>query len=165
MGPAVTLLPALVARVGAVVVALRARNWNATVAESCTGGLMAGLLTSVPGASEVFGRGWVVYGNAAKTAELGVPPALLAERGAVSAEVAAAMADGARERAGADIAVAITGIAGSGGGTVEKPVCLVFVARAGHASTVRRFEFGEIGREAVRGAAVEAGLAMLEEVL
>lgn len=165
VGPVVAFPPALVVRADAAVAALRRRGWTVTVAESCTGGLLAGLLTSAPGASDVFGRGWVVYANDAKRAELGVLPALFAEHGAVSAEVAAAMAEGARVRAAADVAVAITGIAGPGGGTPEKPAGLVFVARAGKTPAVQRFRFADAGRDAVRGAAVEAGLAMIEEVL
>lgn len=99
-------------------------------AESCTGGLIASMLTDVPGASGWFGRGWVTYANAAKTDELGVRAELLAAHGAVSPPVAAAMARGARARADADVAVAVSGIAGPGGGTVEKPVGLVFLGVA-----------------------------------
>jgi nicotinamide-nucleotide amidase len=104
----------------------RARGlWLAT-AESCTGGLVAAGLTDVPGASDAFAGGLVTYVNEAKTAELGVPAALIAEHGAVSAEVAAAMASGARARLDADVGIGVTGVAGPGGGTPEKPVGLVY---------------------------------------
>jgi nicotinamide-nucleotide amidase len=103
------------------------RGLTLATAESCTGGMVASRLTGVPGASEVLLGGVVAYANEVKEGELGVPAALLAEHGAVSPEVAAAMAQGARERLGADVAVAVTGIAGPDGGTPEKPVGLVYL--------------------------------------
>jgi nicotinamide-nucleotide amidase len=106
------------------------RGWTLAVAESCTGGLVSARLTEVSGASACFTGGFVTYANAAKTAWVGVPEALLLLHGAVSAPVAAAMALGARERAGADLAVAVTGIAGPTGGTPEKPVGLVYFGLA-----------------------------------
>jgi nicotinamide-nucleotide amidase len=109
----------------------RARGLTVATAESCTGGLVAGRLTSVPGSSDVVLGGIVAYANEVKERELGVPPEVLAAHGAVSAEVAEAMARGARERLGADVAVAVTGVAGPGGGTPEKPVGLVFVHAEG----------------------------------
>ena len=109
----------------------RARGLSLATAESETGGLVAARLTSVPGASEAFAGSVVAYSNELKQSQLGVPPELLAERGAVSAEVAAAMARGARERLGVDVAVAVTGIAGPGGGTPEKPVGLVYLHAEG----------------------------------
>ena len=107
---------------------LRERGKTLAVAESCTGGLLAEKLTRVPGSSEYFLGGVVAYSNAAKTALLGVPEALIAQHGAVSHAVAAAMSEGARQRFGADIAIATTGISGPGGGTAEKPVGLVCIA-------------------------------------
>lgn len=128
-------------------------------AESCTGGLLAGRLTQVPGISAVFERGWITYANAAKTAELGVPAGLLARHGAVSREVAEAMARGAQARAGARVALAITGIAGPGGGTPEKPVGLVYVAAAtDDAVVVEERRFLSLGRDLVREFAVNAAL-------
>ena len=110
-----------------VLALVRARGLTLATAESCTGGMVAARLTGIPGASDVFVGGVVAYANGVKEAELGVPAELIAEHGAVSPEVAAAMARGARERLGADVAVAVTGIAGPDGGTEEKPVGLVYL--------------------------------------
>ncbi len=109
----------------------RDRGWTLATAESCTGGLVAARLTGVPGSSDVFLGGIVAYADDVKERELGVPAALLADHGAVSAEVAEAMAHGARARLGADVAVAVTGIAGPDGGTAEKPVGLVYLHAEG----------------------------------
>src|SRR5262249_42711202 len=114
-----------------VLEASREAGWTLATAESCTGGLVAARLTSVPGSSDVVLGSIVAYANAVKETELGVPPAVLAEQGAVSAEAAAAMAAGVRERLEADVGVSVTGIAGPGGGTPGKPVGLVYI----HAST------------------------------
>ncbi len=108
--------------------ALASRGCVAAVAESCTGGAVCAALTGTPGASAWFAGGVVAYADASKVRELGVPAALIAERGAVSAEVAAAMAEGARRLFGVDVAVATTGIAGPAGGSAEKPVGTVFLA-------------------------------------
>ena len=144
---------------------LRGRGLSLAVAESCTGGLLAERLTSVPGASAFLDRGYVTYSNRSKVELLGVDPALLESAGAVSAETAAAMAAGARRAAGADIGVAITGIAGPDGGTPDKPVGLVFMATDGRAGDrVRRIHF--IGtRDRVRFQASQAALEMLRRGL
>ncbi|MDY0330587.1 MAG: CinA family protein [Thiomonas sp.] len=110
--------------------AYRLRGWRLATAESCTGGLVSAALTSVAGSSDWFDRGFVTYSNAAKSELLGVDPALFAQVGAVSPEVARAMAIGARQRAGVEVAVAITGIAGPGGGTPQKPVGTVWFGLA-----------------------------------
>ena len=131
-------------------------------AESCTGGLLAGALTSVAGASAVFERGFVTYSNAAKTEMLGVPEDLLSQVGAVSAEVAEAMARGALERSGADVAVAITGIAGPDGGTAVKPVGLVYLGLAARDGAVFHVKYLFRGdRDAVRTQAVVEALRMV----
>lgn len=141
------------------------RKLTLGVAESCTGGLLASRLTSVPGASAFLERGYVTYSNRSKVELLGVDPAVLASAGAVSAETAAAMAAGARRAARADIGVAITGIAGPDGGTPEKPVGLVFIATEGAAGDrVRRIHFPG-SRERVRFQASQAALEMLRRGL
>lgn len=112
----------------AVVEMLAARGSTLAVAESCTGGMLCSMIVDVPGASRVFTEGFVTYSNEAKTARLGVPADILARYGAVSEETAGAMARGLRQRSGTDYAVAITGIAGPGGGAADKPVGLVYIA-------------------------------------
>ena len=119
---------ALPARLEALAAALVARRWRLATAESCTGGLIAAACTSLAGSSDWFEAGWVTYSNAAKHADLGVPTATLAAHGAVSAEVVEAMARGALARSGAQLSVAVSGIAGPGGGTPAKPVGTVWVA-------------------------------------
>jgi nicotinamide-nucleotide amidase len=143
----------------------QAAGLTLATAESCTGGLVGARLTDVPGASRAYLGGVIAYSDEAKRAELGVPEKILLDHGAVSEETAAAMATGARDRFGADLAVAVTGIAGPGGGTPEKPVGLVFISveSPGGAST-RRFELpGD--REAVRSRATGLALHMLRRVL
>lgn len=138
---------------------LFARKLSIALAESCTGGLLAGRLTSVPGISAVFSAGWVTYANEAKQRELGVPEELLARHGAVSAEVARALAEGAARKARARLAIAITGIAGPDGGTAEKPVGLVWFAVTLDGRTrceERRFVVPD--RELVRAFAVNTAL-------
>ena len=122
------LSPPLQAQVEALASVLRRRGWMLTTAESCTGGLIAAACTSVAGSSDWFERGFVSYSNAAKGDMLGVPAALIAAHGAVSAEVAGAMAEGALAHSTAQIALAVTGVAGPGGGSVAKPVGTVWMA-------------------------------------
>ena len=152
---------ALAVELGRVALAHRA---IVAVAESCTGGLVAGALTDIAGSSDVVERGFVTYSNEAKAEMLGVDEATLAAHGAVSRETANAMAVGAIRRSIADLAIAITGIAGPGGGSAEKPVGLVHLAAASrdgrHAHREERF--GDIGRAEVRRRAVLVALGMLE---
>jgi nicotinamide-nucleotide amidase len=141
------------------------RGLTIALAESCTGGLLAARLTEVPGASAFLERAWVTYGDSAKVDLLGVPTRALEESGAVSEPVARAMAEGARARARADLAVAITGIAGPDGGSPEKPVGLVFIALDGAGvARVRRAHFAG-PRERVRFQATQAALEMLRRGL
>lgn len=151
------------ARAVAVLDAFRARGWTLATAESCTGGLVAGALTEVPGSSDVVDRGFVTYSNAAKMAMIGVPEATLAAHGAVSEATARAMAEGACKTAGVDAAVAITGVAGPGGGSAAKPVGLVHFACARRDGNVvhREKRFGEIGRAEVRRLSVLEALDLL----
>ena len=146
---------------------LRARKLKVVTAEACTGGLIAGYLTEVAGSSDVVDRGFVTYSNEAKAELLGVSAALIAEKGAVSRDVVAALAEGALQVARAEIAVAATGITGPGGGTPAKPVGLVYLAvtRRGRAPIVREFQFGDIGRGMVRRRAVGAAFAMIRDVM
>ncbi len=144
---------------------LRGRRLTLALAESCTGGLLAARLTEVPGASDVFERGFVTYSNRAKVEQLGVDQALIERSGAVSAEVAAAMAAGAQRTAGTDLGVAITGIAGPDGGTPEKPVGLVFVAIAGAPGNAQRRCLFPGGRERVRYQATQVALEMVRRGL
>jgi nicotinamide-nucleotide amidase len=153
-------------RAAAVLAACRAGGLTLATAESCTGGMIAAALTDVPGSSDVVERGFVTYSNAAKTDLLGVPAELIARHGAVSEPVARAMAEGALAASPADIAVAVTGIAGPGGGTAAKPEGLVHFAcaRRGGATRHARVEFGAIGRAEVRARSVDQALAMLAEM-
>jgi nicotinamide-nucleotide amidase len=136
-------------------------------AESCTGGLLAGLLTEVPGASAMVERGFVTYSNASKTELLGVDKALIERYGAVSGEVARAMAEGALANTPAHVAISVTGIAGPDGGSPEKPVGLVYVAVAskGQATRLRECRFGNIGRRAIRLASVREAIALALEAV
>jgi nicotinamide-nucleotide amidase len=153
----------------AEVVLAEAREMKLRIAtaESCTGGLIGALLTEIPGSSDVFERGFIVYSNRAKTDLLGVPGDLIADMGAVSEAVARAMAEGAVERSHAHMAVAVTGVAGPGGGTKLKPVGLVHIAaaREGRSILHEAHRFGDIGRGAVRLASIEAALLLLQRLL
>ena len=143
----------------------RRKGITLATAESCTGGLIGAMLTEIPGASDVFDRGFITYSNEAKHELLGVSTALLDHHGAVSAEVASAMAAGALARSGARLAVAVTGIAGPGGGSAEKPVGLVFLAAcrrdAAPLCEERRFS-GD--RAEIRRQAASRALAMLHDL-
>jgi nicotinamide-nucleotide amidase len=158
LGP---LLPAATA----LIALCTERGLTIATAESCTGGLIAAILTEVPGSSAVLERGFVTYSNAAKTDLLRVPANLIRTHGAVSEEVARAMAEGAVARSPADLAIAVTGIAGPGGGTPDKPVGLVHFATGRRGEPVRHavHRFGDLGRSAVRIATVREALAMLRE--
>ena len=143
----------------------RDRGLTLATAESCTGGLVGARLTGVPGASDVYLGGVVAYANGVKTRELGVPEGLLAQFGAVSAEAAEAMAAGARERLGAGVAVAVTGVAGPGGGTDEKPVGTVFLHAAGPDGS-ESLEFTFPGdRDSIRSRATVAALHLVRRLL
>ncbi|AMN42395.1 competence/damage-inducible protein CinA-like protein [Rhodoplanes sp. Z2-YC6860] len=141
----------------------KAKKLTVATAESCTGGLVAGALTEIAGSSAVVDRGFVTYTNEAKEQMLGVPAETLRAHGAVSRETAEAMAKGALKHSPADLAVAITGIAGPGGGTAEKPVGLVHFAAAARDGrlTHRERRFGDLGRSEVRRLSVLQALAML----
>ena len=155
--------PETLALAQAVLDACRARNWKLASAESCTGGLVVGALTAIGGSSDVVERGFVTYSNEAKSELLGVAPEIIAEHGAVSAETAAAMAQGALAHAPVDLVVSVTGIAGPGGATPTKPVGLVLFGlarRDGICRTERRVFPGD--RTAVRQAALEVALQLLE---
>jgi nicotinamide-nucleotide amidase len=145
-----------------VLEAAAARGLMIATAESCTGGLVAGALTAVAGSSAVVERGFVTYSNAAKSELLGIPAGLIERHGAVPPEVAMAMAEGARLHSAAAVSVAVTGIAGPGGGSAEKPVGLVHFAAAGPGGLIHLEQrFGDIGREAVRLESVRAALRLL----
>jgi len=142
----------------------RAQGLRIVTAESCTGGLVAAALTEIAGSSDVVEGGFVTYANAAKQAMLGVPAAMLNRHGAVSSQTAAAMAKGALKHSQADLAVAITGIAGPGGGSKRKPVGLVYFAAANRDGKrlARSRRFGKIGRQRVRLRSVAEALTLLE---
>ncbi|RZJ19281.1 MAG: CinA family protein [Brevundimonas sp.] len=137
-----------------------------STAESCTGGLVAAALTAVAGSSSAIDRGFVTYSNAAKSRMLGVPTAMIEAHGAVSEPVARAMAEGARRESEADVTVSVTGVAGPGGGTADKPVGLVHFASAGPQGIIHvERRFGDIGREAVRLESVRQALDLLLDQL
>src|SRR3954469_11303148 len=145
----------------------REKRLRIATAESCTGGLIAGLLTEIPGSSDVLDRGFVVYSNRAKSDLLAVPAGLIADQGAVSEAVARAMAEGAVANSNAHMAVAVTGVAGPGGGTKLKPVGLVHIAaaREGRSMLHEVHRFGNVGRSEIRLQSVEAALHLLQRLL
>jgi nicotinamide-nucleotide amidase len=161
------MTPALLAQAAELLASCRAERATMATAESCTGGLVAACLTAIAGSSDVVERGFVTYSNAAKAEQLGVPATLIAAHGAVSREVAAAMAEGALAHSQASLAVAVTGVAGPGGGSAAKPVGLVFVGaarRGGGPATVHECHFpGD--RAAVREASVAEAFAMAHALL
>lgn len=145
-----------------VIEAAAARGLMIAAAESCTGGLVVGALTAVAGSSAVVERGFITYGNAAKREMLGVPAALIETHGAVSEPVARAMATGALSRSAARVTVSVTGIAGPGGGSTDKPVGLVHFGAMGPSGPVHvERRFGDLGREAVRLESVRVALGLL----
>lgn len=147
----------------AIIAAYRDLGWMIATAESCTGGLIAGALTEIAGSSAVVDRGFVTYTNQAKIDLIGVSPTTLEGYGAVSQETALQMAHGALMRSDAQVAVAVTGIAGPGGGSTEKPVGLVHLALKTRSGLIdhREMHYGDIGREQVRLATVRTALEML----
>lgn len=150
-----------------VVQRFSAEKMTIATAESCTGGLICGALTDIAGSSSVIDRGFVTYSNEAKAEMLGVPMRLILENGAVSKAVAQAMVSGALLHSKVDIAVAVTGIAGPGGGALDKPVGLVYIAaqRRSRDSVVSKELFGNIGRDSVRQQTVIKALQMLLDQL
>jgi nicotinamide-nucleotide amidase len=157
----------LLARAAALLAAARACGKTVATAESCTGGLLAATLTAIPGSSDVFERGFVTYSNSAKSEILGVPYWLIERHGAVSEDVARAMAGGALTHSHASLAIAVTGIAGPDGGTPERPVGLVYYA-AGRRDEPMRSEcvlFGDLGRAEIRRRSVERALSLLLSLL
>ena len=159
--------PALLSLAKTVLDEARAKSLRIATAESCTGGLIVGLLTEIPGSSDVLDRGFVVYSDQAKQDLLGVPGSLIAELGAVSRAVARAMAQGAVAHSKAQLAVAVTGIAGPGGGSAQKPVGLVHLAafRENRALLHEEHRFGDIGRTQVRLKSVDAALTLLRGLI
>lgn len=159
--------PALLSEAEALLQSLRQRKLMLCTAESCTGGLIAGLLTEIAGSSDIVERGFVVYSNEAKMSLLGVPASVIDLHGAVSEACARAMAEGALKNSRADIAVSVTGIAGPGGGSAEKPVGLVhFGCASRHGPTVhRRYVFDKADRSEVRLRSVAAALDLVRAQL
>lgn len=154
----------LLDKAAALLDAMKRQRTRLVIAESCTGGLIAGCITEIAGSSVVFDRGFVTYSNEAKSEILGVPDELLAALGAVSAEVAGAMVAGALARSPAGLALSVTGVSGPGGGSKEKPVGTVFmaVARRGETPAAHRFQFAG-DRTGVRLATVDRALDLLLE--
>ncbi len=158
--------PSLLRLAEIVLMQAREKKLRIATAESCTGGLIGALLTEIPGSSDVFERGFVPYSNRAKSDLLGVPDDLIVDMGAVSEAVARAMAEGAVENSHAHVAVAVTGVAGPGGGTALKPVGLVHIAaaREGRSILHEAHRFGDIGRSEIRIRTVQASLELLQRM-
>ena len=145
---------------------LRAAKLTLVTAESCTGGLIASLLTELPGSSDILDRGFVTYSNEAKEACLTVPHALIQAHGAVSEPVARTMASGALSHSNASVSVAVTGVAGPGGGTDAKPIGLVHIASAcGNVVRHREHRFGDLGRNGIRLEAARSALMLVGEII
>lgn len=162
------MFPSPLLRLAEIVLAdARAQKLRIATAESCTGGLIAGVLTEVPGSSDVFDRGFVTYSNRSKQDMLGVPGDMIADMGAVSEAVARTMAEGAVANSNAHMAVAVTGVAGPGGGTKFKPVGLVHIAacRENRSILHEAHRFGDIGRSEIRMKTVEAALHLLQRLI
>lgn len=147
-------------RARALLDAARARGWKVATAESCTGGLVAGAITDIPGSSDVFDRGFVTYSYPAKVAMLGVPQVMLTEHGAVSEPVARAMAEGALAASDADVAVAITGVAGPGASDAKPEGLVWFAIATRDVVRTERREFGALGRDRVRARSVDVALEL-----
>ena len=145
----------------------REKGVRLATVESCTGGLVSALLTDISGSSDVFDRAFVTYSNDAKTALVGVPADLIAEHGSVSRQVAISMAEGGMTRSKATLVIAITGVAGPGGGTKEKPVGLVHfaIAAQGKETEHQRCLFGDLGRKSIRQSSMHQALDMFEAAL
>lgn len=163
LGDGLSLSPGLRALAAEVLDVCRARGLKLAVAESCTGGLLCGALTAIAGSSDVVERGFVTYSYESKSELLGVPRATILAEGAVSAEVARAMAAGALSRSNADVAVAVTGVAGPGSDSQAKPAGLVFIAaaRQGDYVALEEHRFGDIGRDQVRALTVDRALRLV----
>lgn len=151
----------LITAADAVLIACRKRRWMVATAESCTGGMVAAALTEIAGSSDVVNRGYVTYTNEAKHEMIGVPMSLFEAVGAVSEDVARAMAQGARKTAGVDVACGITGVAGPGGGSPEKPVGLVHIAAASADQTIHEKCLFDGDRHAIRLAAAIKAMEMM----
>ncbi|MFN6955824.1 MAG: CinA family protein [Acetobacteraceae bacterium] len=159
------LPPETLDHAAALLALLQRRGLTLATAESCTGGLIAAALTSVPGSSATVLAGFITYSNQAKATMLGVDPAVIAAEGAVSEAVARAMAEGALARSGAGLAVSVTGIAGPGGATPGKPVGLVHLAAARRGATLAERHVFPGDRASVRAASVEAAFILLERAV
>ncbi len=159
--------PEILSLAETVLAEARAKGLMLATAESCTGGLVAGALTAIAGSSDVFERGFVTYTNDAKIEDLNVPASTIETHGAVSEPTVRAMAQGALDYSNAEVSVAITGIAGPGGGSPDKPVGLVHfaAAREGRETIALTHRFGDIGRNEVRMASVEVALNLLRRLI